>query len=132
RTMATHGFESARVGLTGIGDSPSRPGQPVDHPYGPASVTDIVEAVRHLDRGDGVVAVGLCSGARNALDGAALVSLRGVCAINPPLHLSRAAIAPTSPLDPTPAEVERINADHPIRHRLLAHLPNLVWRALDR
>jgi alpha-beta hydrolase superfamily lysophospholipase len=131
RTMATHGFASARVDLTGIGDSPARPGQPVDHPYGPASVTDIVEAVRRLDDGDGVVAVGLCSGARNAVDAAALVSLRGVCAINPPLHLSRAVIAPTSPLDPTPDDVERINAYHPVRHRLLAHVPTVAWRALD-
>lgn len=134
RTMAAAGFRCVRVDLTGIGDSPARPGQPIDHPYGPASVTDIVEAAAGIDTGDGVVAVGLCSGARNALDAAAFADpavLRGVCAINPPLHMTRRAIATLSPDDPIPDALRRTNAHRRVRARLAAAAPAWLGRSLD-
>jgi hypothetical protein len=132
RRMATLGFGSVRVDLSGIGDSPTRPGQADDHPYGRWSVPDVVEAVEAVDRGAGVVPVGLCSGARNALDAAVRARLRGVCAVNPPLHLDRSVIEVLSPDDPRPAEIERRNAYHRWRHHLLVRVPAPVWRVLDR
>jgi hypothetical protein len=132
RHMAGLGFRSVRVDLSGIGDSPTRPGEPVDHPYGRWSVPDVVDAATAVDSGAGVVPVGLCSGARNALDAGVRVRLRGVCAVNPPLHLERAVIEPLSPDDPRPAEIERRNAYHRWRHHLLLRVPALAWRLLDR
>ncbi|MCU1485232.1 MAG: hypothetical protein JWN67_1978, partial [Actinomycetia bacterium] len=132
RHMARLGFPVARVDLSGIGDSPTRPGEPDDRPYGRWSVPDVVDAVRSVDRGAGVVPVGLCSGARNALDAGAEVALRGVGAVNPPLHIDRRWIVGLSPDDPRPAAIERINAYHRWRHHLLLRLPAVAWRALDR
>ena len=132
RHMAGLGFPVARVDLSGIGDSPTRPGERADHPYGRWSVPDVVDAVRAVDRGAGVVPVGLCSGARNALDAGAAVALRGVCAVNPPLHIARRHIATLSPDDPRPATIERINAYRRWRHHLLLRVPTPLWRVLDR
>jgi alpha-beta hydrolase superfamily lysophospholipase len=132
RRMVALGFAVARVDLSGIGDSPTRPGEPDDRPYGRWSVPDVADAVRAVDRGAGVVPVGLCSGARNALDAGASVSLRGVCAVNPPLHLDRRVIATLSPDDPRPAAIERINTHRRWRHHVLLRVPAPVWRTLDR
>ncbi|MCU1373511.1 MAG: Alpha/beta hydrolase family protein [Actinomycetia bacterium] len=132
RRMAALGFPVVRVDLSGIGDSPTRPGEPDDHPYGRSSVTDVAAAVRAVDRGAGVVPIGLCSGARNALDAGADLPLRGLCAVNPPVHLARSIIATLSPEDPRPATIERINAYNRYRHHLLLRVPSPVWRVLDR
>lgn len=88
RRLAAAGLPAVRADISGIGESPTRPGQParVVHPI--EALDDIRELVGELSSENpyGVVLAGLCSGAYHALEGATIPGVRGVCAVNPLLH----------------------------------------------
>ena len=87
RKWAVSGLRSVRVDMSGLGESPARPGEPefvIRLPVNFDDVTDIVKAVSPDDPTD-VVLVGLCSSAYQALDSAMDLRPRGVVAINPVL-----------------------------------------------
>jgi len=72
RDLAQAGFVVIRVDLSGIGDSPRRR-DTLD--FGQSAVADVGEIIDHLSRlygTDRVVAIGLCSGADNAFQTAAV------------------------------------------------------------
>ncbi len=82
---AARGLRSVRVDMTGLGESPGRPGEPefvIRLPVNFDDVTDIAKAVSPDDPSD-VVLVGLCSSAYQALDSAMGLHPRGVVALNP-------------------------------------------------
>ncbi len=87
RQWAVSGVRSVRVDMSGLGESPVRPGEPefvIRLPVNFDDVTDIAKAVSPDDPSD-VVLVGLCSSAYQALDSAMELHPRGVIALNPVL-----------------------------------------------
>jgi hypothetical protein len=87
RQWAVSGVRSVRVDMSGLGESPVRPGEPefvIRLPVHFDDVTDIAKAVSPDDPSD-VVLVGLCSSAYQALDSAMGLHPRGVIALNPVL-----------------------------------------------
>lgn len=95
RELAGHGLRSVRLDLSGVGDSPARPGHERDVVYTPAWLTDLDEAVEALSPAP-VVLVGLCSGAYSALECALSSRVHGICVVNPILDIEW--LAPPSTL----------------------------------
>jgi pimeloyl-ACP methyl ester carboxylesterase len=132
RQLAALGFRVARLDLSGLGDSPVRPGQPAGRSYPPEAGEDVAAAVQALDRGSGVVLVGLCSGARHAVAAAASgrLPVRGVCALSPSLHLPDEVLHDISNADPNPASVVARDQYRRYRSHVLRRLPKVLWRAV--
>lgn len=86
RRLASQGYASLRVDLSGLGDSPARPGRADNMLYGRDTLPDVHAAIDWLEeQGYGrTVVVGLCAGAAQALN-AALADRRaaGVVLVNP-------------------------------------------------
>jgi alpha-beta hydrolase superfamily lysophospholipase len=126
RTLAAQGIRSVRLDLSGVGDSPARPGRERDVVYEPEWLTDLTEAVEALAPAP-IVLVGLCSGAYSALECALSTRVRGVCVVNPILDIEW--LAPPSPLWDTrrralrvmPRSLRRVAS----RHRRVAET---IWR----
>ncbi len=85
RSWASEGLAVLRVDMSGIGDSPPRPGQPVDVIYSREALEDVADIVAGVSPGapSAVVLMGLCSGAYHALRTGADLGVGGVLAINP-------------------------------------------------
>jgi len=85
RRWAVEGLRVVRFDLSGIGDGPTRPGQPENVVRAPEAMEDVVDALKAVSPDDpsAVVLVGLCSGAYQALEAGLEVGPRGVCAVNP-------------------------------------------------
>jgi PST family polysaccharide transporter len=90
RRWASIGITSVRVDISGIGDSPLRPGQEERVVYPPEIFEDVADIVSDLGLDDArdVVLMGLCSGAYHAIECGIKLGVRGVCAINPALAVS--------------------------------------------
>lgn len=88
RRWAAAGLRVARIDLSGVGDSPTRPGRLDDEIFAPEWIDDIRGVVRELGADATPVAlVGLCSGAYTALEAALWEDVSAVLAINPRLTL---------------------------------------------
>jgi alpha-beta hydrolase superfamily lysophospholipase len=87
RRLACDGFSSVRLDLSGIGESPARPGQVERTLYAPHALRDIEDAARAVSPDDAtnVALVGVCSGAYAALAAAPLIHPRATVSINPVL-----------------------------------------------
>jgi alpha-beta hydrolase superfamily lysophospholipase len=149
RRWAARGYRVVRIDQSGVGDSPTLPGQVPDRPFAPEWIDDMRHVVSAL-RADGVpvALVGLCSGSYSAFEVAMWDHVDGIFAMNPRLTLypaakgtpvytdrRRAAMLPNRPFARL-AETHRILAGGLWRiYRELAvwHAPLLVpWRALRR
>jgi len=102
REWAQSGLSVLRVDLSGLGDSRARPGEPTDVVYPPHALDDITDIASELSP-DGVsslVLVGLCSGARHAMEAGMSLGARGVVAVNPAFPLPPSSTkAPRGPDD---------------------------------
>ena len=100
RQLAARGLRSIRFDLSGLGDSPARPGQRTRLSYAPESLADIgdVAAAASPEDPGNVVLVGLCSSAYLSLEGALQLLPRGVAAINPIFRFSPPEMA-EGPMD---------------------------------
>jgi hypothetical protein len=87
RQLASVGRRTFRCDLSGLGDSPSRPGHPRDVVYASVAVDDVVDIVHAVFPEDpaGVSLVGSCSGAHNVLEASFRLGTHSVSAINPVL-----------------------------------------------
>jgi pimeloyl-ACP methyl ester carboxylesterase len=84
RRLAAAGLRCVRLDLSGMGDSPGRDSSPPQvYPY--SAIEDIVDVARALtpEAPSNVVLFGLCSSGYHVLEAAAILSPRGVCALNP-------------------------------------------------
>lgn len=135
--VAQHGWAAVRLDLSGIGDSPARPGFAPGESYPVHAGTDIAEVVAHLaGEGIGEIAlIGLCSGAILAFDGArATPGVDVIVSINgrfdrPFFDARRHRSLRAAPL------TNRVLAVPLRKTPLLAYfarVPTLVWRFLDR
>lgn len=90
RRWAGLGFRSVRFDLSGIGDSPVRPGQQPQVMRTIEAFDDVLDAARAVSPGDpsNVVLVGLCSGAYQALETGFELGPRAVLAVNPGLNFT--------------------------------------------
>ena len=97
RSWAEAGLQVVRVDLSGRGDSPARPGQPLDVTYSAEALDDVADIVQALSPGrpSDVVLMGLCSGAYHAVRAGADLGTGGVLAINP-IFTGRLSDVPTS------------------------------------
>jgi len=89
RRWAAVGLQCVRFDLTGLGDSPWRPGEPEPAMYDQRWLQDLVDiatALRPDDTGD-TLFVGLCSGAYLAVEAGLALHSRGICLINPPIGM---------------------------------------------
>ncbi len=132
RRMVNLGFRIARVDLSGIGDSPLRPGQYEDRSYPPARLQDLAEITAELSDDNGVVLIGLCSGGRIAIDCGPDVEARGIIAINVALHTPAAGLDLITHDKSWPEIVLKAWKWHRYRHHVYIRLPKNFWRVLDR
>ena len=96
RSWAAEGVPCLRVDLSGIGDSPTRPGRTELVEYPADAVADLGD-IRRAVSTEGVepVFVGLCSGAYHAVEAALAGPTRSVCLINPVLSTPARGSTPT-------------------------------------
>jgi pimeloyl-ACP methyl ester carboxylesterase len=115
RRFAAAGIRSVRFDLSGLGDSPQRPGQARNFSYPKEAITDIADVLESIcpDRGETVL-IGLCAGAYHAIEGGIALGVRGVCAINPILHFD-------------PPEIWTDPAAGPTRQVLQPYSPWIKW-----
>ncbi len=132
RAWAAQGHRVLRVDHSGIGDSPTRPGEHENQTFAPEWIDDMRELMSTL-RADGsrVVFVALCSGAYTAFEAALLDDVDAIFAINPRLTLwevpvelgapevRRAAVVP-------PRVLYRLRDVHPVA----ASAAWRIWRQL--
>lgn len=135
RRLAQYGFQSVRIDLSGLGDSPTRPGHLPRQAYAAHAVDDIHDVAVSLSPDDpgAVVLIGLCSGAYAALRAAPALGAMGVIAINPVLDItvdaSSASEVPAPPIASPRSVVSRAALKHPRLKRLILRSPPSIWRA---
>jgi dienelactone hydrolase len=140
RRWAGHGLRSVRCDLSGLGDSPARPGRPVDEPHAPEALDDVLEVAAAVSPEDptDVILVGLCSGGYHAIEGALALGVRGVCAINPVLTHKPAEVRAEDAMDTrrraAPIRKRWIRAlpAHDQLGALVDRMPDSVWWLLNR
>lgn len=89
RDWARHGIRSVRADISGIGDSPTRPGQRDDDVSGPYVQQDLFEVVAAVGADiHQVLMIGISSGGNNALLAGTLHRLASVIAVSPTGNIS--------------------------------------------
>jgi pimeloyl-ACP methyl ester carboxylesterase len=138
REWATHGVRVLRLDLSGVGDSPVRPGQRAGLSNAPEAFDDMVQVLTDLNSADphDAVVVGVCSGAYLSIDVAALHGVRGIYALNANLRfepddLLAGAGDVNRALPPSRSFIRRVSASG-LGDRLKDRLPPLLWHVLDR
>jgi pimeloyl-ACP methyl ester carboxylesterase len=136
RRWAALGLRCVRVDMSGLGDSPTRPGEPEFVIRLPVNFDDVAEAVKAVSPEDpsDVVLAGLCSSAYQALDSAMELNPRGVIALNPvltfqpPEMIANDEVYPRRRVAlPRGNVIEKFHHDGPLAP-LRRRFPNLGWR----
>lgn len=146
RQWAARGVRVLRFDLSGLGDSPTRPGQAEDVMYPPEAFDDLAEVARAVAPGDpsDVVLTGLCSGGYHSVEGGIALGVRRVCLINPILTANPSeihaddAVQRTPEIDPrrqaTTARRRWVRAlpAHDLLGGLVDRLPDPAWWVINR
>jgi hypothetical protein len=145
RRWAEHGLRSLRCDLSGLGDSPARPGQTVDEWFPPEALEDVLQVAAAASPADpsDVVLVGLCSGGYHAIEGALTLGVVGVCGINPilphrPSELESEEAAVTEKTDPRRQAAAarkwwvRALPAHDQFGRIVNRMPDSAWWIVNR
>lgn len=95
REFARVGFRCVRMDLSGLGDSPTRPGQKPGRIYATEAFDDVDEAVSAVSPADpsNVVLMGLCSGGNQAIESGFTVRPRAVLVVNPATSVTETRIS---------------------------------------
>lgn len=136
RQWAGAGVVSLRFDLSGLGDSPGRPGDDKWTCHKPAAFDDFLDTVRFASPGDpsNVVLIGLCSGGYQALETALDLKARGLMVINAAVSFNPAERRAGLPLDPRRRVVlpkDEVAGTFRAGGRLESlreRFPNLAWR----
>jgi alpha-beta hydrolase superfamily lysophospholipase len=84
RRLSGQGFRCLRFDLSGIGDSPTRPGRSDQVEYPPDALLDVAEARQAIGIDEvNVVLIGVCSGGYHAIESALEKRVEAICAVNP-------------------------------------------------
>lgn len=101
REWTRHGIRSVRADISGIGDSPTRPGQRDDEVSGPFVQQDLQEIVTAVGASlDRVVMIGISSGGNNGLLAGTLHRLGSVIAVSPNGNITAPPEPGSSPARP--------------------------------
>jgi len=128
RSWAAEGLRCLRVDLSGIGDSPTRPGRTELVEFPADALEDLADVRAAVTAGgDGeVVLVGLCSGGYHAIEAALAASVASVCLINPAITYYRWVQHPDRRFEPNQAQGfddrEGWGATRPTMGKVLARL----------
>jgi len=89
---AAGGVRCLRADLSGIGDSPARPGQAELRAFSVSAHQDM-DDIRRAMTGEGaeLIVIGVCSGADHAIETALSAPVAGLCVINPAFSYARKA-----------------------------------------
>lgn len=145
RRWASLGMTTARVDLSGIGDSPPSTGAPADEPYPLQAMKDLSEILQSVspDGPPGALLIGLCTGAYHALEAATALPVKGVVLINPVLSKPQGtppAQGPSGHLRQSRAPGHPLAQLQALRNRAIKwvkHVPGhrravkAIWRMLD-
>jgi len=136
RQWAALGLRSVRVDMSGLGESPVRPGEPefvIRLPSAFDDVREIAAAVNPENPRD-VVLVGLCSSAYQALDSAFDLRPRGVIALNPVLTFQPPEMLTSGEIHarrhvalPRTSVVQQFHGEGPLS-AIRKRFPKLAWR----
>ena len=141
RRLAAAGIPALRVDLSGLGESPVRPGQRAQIDYPLEALDDVAAIVDAVSPGDpsGVVLAGLCAGAYHSIEAGIALGVRAVYAINPILNFDPPEVREGGQLAPGRNAVRPHNRWIKVLlgHRGLVdfgdrHVPPLVWALLQR
>jgi alpha-beta hydrolase superfamily lysophospholipase len=145
RRWAGGGVRVLRFDLSGLGDSPTRPGQVEDEMYPPEAFDDLAEVVAVMapDGPGSVVLAGLCSGGYHSIEGGIALGLGGVCVINPiltarPSEIHAEGGSRTPEIDSrrqaTTARRRWVRAlpAHDLLGSIVDRLPDAVWWIINR
>lgn len=125
RACVADGFRCLRFDLSGLGESPTRPGRTEGVEFPADALTDMADMRRWVtsEFGPQVMLIGLCSGGYHAIETALLEPVTSLCTVNPAISLY--------PWDPRPdrrfepkvevAAPER-NSSNPLVARMVALL----------
>jgi dienelactone hydrolase len=85
RSWAALGLRCLRVDLSGIGDSPTRPGRTEQVEFPADALEDLADIRRamRVDSGGSQIFVGLCSGGYHAIESALEAPVAALCLVNP-------------------------------------------------
>jgi pimeloyl-ACP methyl ester carboxylesterase len=141
RRLAAAGFRCLRLDLSGLGESPARPGRSPNIACPPEAIEDMATVIGAIssDPEADVVLLGLCAGAYHSIESGIAIKTRGICAINPMLSFEPPEAQVTGTVD------ARRQAVQPLRRwikrmgrmkRLAAfgdyRVPPSAWWLLDR
>ncbi len=102
RSWAAEGLRCVRVDLSGIGDSPTRPGRTELVEF-PADALEDLDDIRRALSAEGateLVLVGLCSGGYHAIESALAAPVASVCVVNPAITYYRGVQHPERRFEP--------------------------------
>jgi alpha-beta hydrolase superfamily lysophospholipase len=146
RRWAAAGVRVLRFDLSGLGDSPTRPGQREDEMYPPEAFDDLSEVVAVMapDGPGDVILTGLCSGGYHSIEGAMALGINNVCVINPILTAAPGEIYVPTVGQRTPGVDPRRQATtarkrwvralpaHDLLGGIVDRLPDAAWWIINR
>jgi pimeloyl-ACP methyl ester carboxylesterase len=135
RRWADLGFRSVRIDLSGIGDSPTRPGRDELVARSADAFDDVREVVEAIGEDDpsNVVLVGLCSGGYQALESALDLKARGALVVNPTTVFTPPELDAGGAMDPRrricrPTPTAATTYRRLVPSRLRRRLQPVMWR----
>ena len=148
RSLAETGVPCLRVDLSGLGDSPTRPGRTELVEFPADAVEDLADIRRAVATdGKALILVGLCSGADHAIEGALEGPVASACVVNPALNFVRWGQHPYRRYEPNEEVLLSSDRDswgstRPLVSRAMKrlapfrnmtrHVPNVGWWVVNR
>ena len=128
RASAADGVRCLRVDLSGLGDSPTRPGRTEGVEFPADGLEDVAQIRREITAAFGpqILVVGLCSGGHYALESALADPVLSVCVVNPAISIYPWDVQPERRFEPNEgAAILDSGSAHPLISKTMAKLAPL-------